>query len=58
VDTHAVTKGCGRLEKGHGSGWAIACDSNRTTLVDIERAVGEPALMLGVEEDPLGSTVE
>ncbi|MFT3803292.1 MAG: Rrf2 family transcriptional regulator [Burkholderiaceae bacterium] len=30
--------------KGHGGGWSITCDLNRTTLSDIYRAVGSPAV--------------
>lgn len=31
--------------KGHGGGWAIACDPVAVTLADIYKAVGEPALV-------------
>jgi len=31
--------------KGHGGGWTIACDMERTTLRDIYAAVGSPALL-------------
>jgi DNA-binding IscR family transcriptional regulator len=31
-------------EKGHGGGWAIACDLTKVTLRDVYEAVGEPAL--------------
>lgn len=31
--------------KGHGGGWTIACDMERTTLRDIYAAVGAPALI-------------
>jgi DNA-binding IscR family transcriptional regulator len=31
--------------KGHGGGWTIACDMERTTLRDIYAAVGSPALI-------------
>lgn len=30
--------------KGHGGGWTLACDLRETTLLDIYRAVGEPAV--------------
>ena len=33
-----------RSEKGHGGGWAIACDLGRVTLLDIHRAVGGPRI--------------
>lgn len=40
-----------RSEKGHGGGWSLACDLARTTLLDIYRAVGSPALVsLGFDE--------
>lgn len=31
--------------KGHGGGWAIACDPKAVTLADIYEAVGEPPLV-------------
>lgn len=31
-------------EKGHGGGWAIACDMTAVTLRDVYEAVGEPTL--------------
>ena len=31
-------------EKGHGGGWAIACDLKNVTLLDIHKAVGGPRL--------------
>lgn len=30
--------------KGHGGGWVIACDPRAVTLLDVYRAVGEPAV--------------
>lgn len=30
--------------KGHGGGWTIACDLRATSLLDVYRAVGEPAV--------------
>lgn len=33
-----------RSEKGHGGGWAIACDLRQVSLLDIHRAVGGPRL--------------
>ena len=30
--------------KGHGGGWTLACDLHATTLLDVYRAVGEPAV--------------
>lgn len=33
-----------RSEKGHGGGWAIACDLERVSLLDVHRAVGGPRL--------------
>lgn len=40
--TMAGLRDCGyvRSEKGHGGGWAIACDLGRVSLLDIHRAVG------------------
>jgi hypothetical protein len=31
-------------EKGHGGDWTIACDPEKTTMLDIYRALGEPGL--------------
>lgn len=31
-------------EKGHGGGWRLACDPDRTTLLDVYRALGSPTL--------------
>ncbi|HVJ01400.1 MAG TPA: Rrf2 family transcriptional regulator [Sphingomonas sp.] len=31
-----------RSEKGHGGGWALACDLARVSLLDVHRAVGGP----------------
>ena len=31
--------------KGHGGGWTLACDLERTTLRDVYQAVGSPALI-------------
>jgi DNA-binding IscR family transcriptional regulator len=31
-------------EKGHGGGWVLACDPSVTTLLDVYRALGSPAL--------------
>lgn len=31
-----------RSEKGHGGGWALACDLDRVSLLDVHRAVGGP----------------
>jgi Rrf2 family protein len=33
-----------RSEKGHGGGWAIACDLRAVTLRDVYTALGEPGL--------------
>jgi DNA-binding IscR family transcriptional regulator len=33
-----------RSEKGHGGGWAIACDLERVSLLDVHRAVGGPRI--------------
>ena len=33
-----------RSDKGHGGGWAIACDLERVSLLDVYRAVGGPRL--------------
>ncbi|MEL1264300.1 Rrf2 family transcriptional regulator [Pseudoxanthomonas putridarboris] len=31
--------------KGHGGGWKLACDLDRTTLLDVHRALGTPSLL-------------
>jgi DNA-binding IscR family transcriptional regulator len=43
-----------RSERGHGGGWEIACDLDRTTLLDIYRAIGSPVLigLLGSDTNP------
>lgn len=33
-----------RSDKGHGGGWAIACDLARVSLLDVHRAVGGPRI--------------
>ena len=35
-------RGFVRSEKGHGGGWALACDLSRVTLTDIYNAIGAP----------------
>ncbi len=45
--------------KGHGGGWTLACDLATTTLEDIHRSVGDPALIaLGHGEEAPGCLVE
>jgi DNA-binding IscR family transcriptional regulator len=34
-----------RSEKGHGGGWALACDLAKVTLRDVYDAVGRPSLL-------------
>jgi DNA-binding IscR family transcriptional regulator len=34
-----------RSNKGHGGGWTLACDLASTTLMDVHRALGTPALL-------------
>lgn len=31
--------------KGHGGGWKLACDLERTTLLDVHHALGTPSLL-------------
>ncbi|MDV6376035.1 Rrf2 family transcriptional regulator [Deinococcus arenicola] len=31
-------------EKGHGGGWRLSCDPERTTMLDVYRALGSPRL--------------
>ena len=38
-------QGLVRSSKGHGGGWTLACDLERTTLRDVYDAVGAPALL-------------
>ena len=33
-----------RSEKGHGSGWMLACDLSKVTLLDIYAALGSPSV--------------
>jgi DNA-binding IscR family transcriptional regulator len=41
-----------RSDKGHGGGWAIACDLERVSLLDIHRAVGGPRIFAIGNEHP------
>jgi DNA-binding IscR family transcriptional regulator len=41
-----------RSEKGHGGGWAIACDLERVSLFDVHRAVGGPRIFAIGNEHP------
>ncbi|HET9659177.1 MAG TPA: Rrf2 family transcriptional regulator [Thermomicrobiales bacterium] len=46
-------------ERGHGGGWTISCDLETTTLLDIYRALGSPALIgLGLGEPASSCLVE
>ena len=48
-----------RSEKGHGGGWALACDLSRITLRDIYDAIGQPALLaMGNRTETPGCLVE
>lgn len=48
-----------RSEKGHGGGWALACDLSRVTLRDIYDAIGQPALLaMGNRTETPGCLVE
>lgn len=48
-----------RSEKGHGGGWAIACDLERVSLLDVYRAVGGPRLFaIGNEHSNPACAVE
>jgi Rrf2 family protein len=48
-----------RSEKGHGGGWALACDLSRITLCDIYDAIGQPALLaMGNRTETPGCLVE
>jgi DNA-binding IscR family transcriptional regulator len=48
-----------RSEKGHGGGWAIACDLEAVSLLDIHRAVGGPTLFaIGIENSNPRCAVE
>lgn len=48
-----------RSEKGHGGGWTIARDPNKTTLRDIYEALGSPELLaLGNRTEAPGCLVE
>lgn len=41
-----------RSEKGHGGGWAIACDLEAVSLLDVHRAVGGPRIFAIGNEHP------
>ncbi|WP_375287502.1 Rrf2 family transcriptional regulator [Sphingomonas sp.] len=48
-----------RSEKGHGGGWAIACDLRQVSLLDVHRAVGRPRLFaIGSEHADPNCAVE
>lgn len=48
-----------RSEKGHGGGWALACDLSCITLRDIYEAIGQPALLaMGNRTETPGCLVE
>jgi DNA-binding IscR family transcriptional regulator len=48
-----------RSEKGHGGGWAIACDLDKVTLLDVHRAVGGPRIFaIGNEHSNPSCAVE
>lgn len=48
-----------RSSKGHGGGWALACDLEAVTLRDVYRAIGEPGLIaLGHRTESPGCLVE
>jgi DNA-binding IscR family transcriptional regulator len=48
-----------RSEKGHGGGWALACDLSRVTLRDIHVALGDPSLLaMGNRTEAPGCLVE
>lgn len=48
-----------RSEKGHGGGWALACDLDQVSLLDIHRAVGGPQIFaIGSEASASGCLVE
>ncbi len=46
-------------EKGHGGGWALACDLHQVTLQDIYNALGRPTLLaIGNRTESPGCLVE
>lgn len=48
-----------RSEKGHGGGWNLACDVERTTLLDVYDALGRPEILaMGNRTDTPGCLVE
>lgn len=48
-----------RSEKGHGGGWAIACDLHQVSLLDVHRAVGGPRIFaIGNEHSNPACAVE
>ena len=52
-------RGYVRSDKGHGGGWALACDLNEVTLRDIYDALGRPALLaMGNRTESPGCLVE
>lgn len=52
-------RGYVRSEKGHGGGWALACDLSKLTLRDVYEALGEPSLLaIGNRMESPGCLVE
>jgi len=48
-----------RSEKGHGGGWALACDLSKVTMYDIYVALGRPVLLaMGNRVETPGCLVE
>lgn len=46
-------------EKGHGGGWALACDLADITLLDVHRALGDPAILaVGLADDHTACPLE
>jgi len=46
-------------EKGHGGGWALACDLSKVTLRDIYTALGSPSVLaIGNRNETAGCLIE
>ncbi len=46
-------------EKGHGGGWTLSCDLNKTTLYDVYEAIGSPTILaLGNRSESSNCLVE